>query len=138
MRNREQPRTIGVGRHSARRIKSRLQQSRTHLKPRCVARDCGNTAGKRSPEVFFLTTRGGNGFLQNFPSQWNSVALAFLEHADEPLFFRRQVFFWINPPVHSEPASLRHDIEVRSSAALPAYHQYGVTAPRSSLFATIF
>src|SRR5271170_2496651 len=76
-------------------------------------------------------------FLKNLPRQRDSLLLTFPQDANQPCFLVVEIFFGIDAPVDGEPASVGYHVEIRSTAALPADHQDGVSRARRSFLSAI-
>src|SRR5207245_4711 len=113
----------GIGGNPPRRIKADFQQTGTHFKARDLAGHGVHTARQRLTKRAVLAARGGAALLQYLPIERSALAFATLAGADVACLHLVKVFLGIDPPVDSEPAFLRHDIEAGPASALAAEHQ---------------
>src|SRR5204862_6736677 len=77
-------------------------------------------------ERLFLRACRGSSFLEDFPFESNTFALAAFQRGDYLCLFLLHVFLWIDSPADGAPALLRHRVEVGAPAALSSKHQDGM------------
>src|SRR5580704_4057620 len=123
MGHREQAWTVGVSRDALCCVEAGLEQSGAHFEAWRLAGYGLHAGEERFTELLVLARYGGAAFLQDVPFEGNSFLFPLLQNGQQSCFFLFEILFWINSPVHREPASSGHHIEVRSAAGLAADQQ---------------
>src|SRR5262249_60659850 len=91
-----------------------LEQTRTHLEPRCSARHRAHVRAQRAAEWRRLWRSRRPPFLEHVDVQRDAVTPGFVEHREQRAALGFEILFRVDPPVDREHAPTGYDVEIRS------------------------